>query len=129
MTDAEMYAMLSYFDTKNLATLITPATAVIQTIGLQDNVCPPHTNMAPYNNLPDGVEKQISYNALLMHATPSSWWNTYLQFFNDHVSAIETISTDCSSAAATYNLFGQSVSAPLRSQQVYIRNGKAFLQL
>ncbi len=90
MSDEDMYAMLSYFDTKNLATNIH--CPVIQTIGLQDNVCPPHTNIAPYNNLPADVEKQISYNPLLMHATSSSWWNTYFAFFNNHTTGIEEVS-------------------------------------
>lgn len=37
MTDAEMYAFLSYFDTKNLAATIN--CPVITSIGLQDNLC------------------------------------------------------------------------------------------
>ena len=49
MTDEEMYAFLSYFDTKNLATRISAS--VIACSGLQDGTCPPHTNLAPYNNL------------------------------------------------------------------------------
>ena len=49
MTEEEMYCMLSYFDTKNLATMIT--CPVYMDFSLQDNVCPPHTNWASYNNL------------------------------------------------------------------------------
>lgn len=77
MTDAEMYRMLSYFDTKNLATLVT--CPVIECLGLQDNVCPPHTNLAPYNNL--SVEKEIHYNAELLHQTASNWYEVYRTFF------------------------------------------------
>lgn len=81
MTDAEMYAFLSYFDTKNLATLISSNTAVIATIGVQDNVCPPHTNIAPYNNLPEGTQKQISFNPENGHQVADSWYNDYMAFF------------------------------------------------
>ena len=48
LDNATKYKLLSYFDTKNLATLVT--CPVISAIGLQDPVCPPHTNFAPYNN-------------------------------------------------------------------------------
>ncbi len=82
MTDAEMYAFLSYFDTKNLATKVT--CPVITSIGIQDNVCPPHTNIAPYNNLPSGVKKAIIYNAELYHATNSDWTTDYMAFFKKY---------------------------------------------
>lgn len=122
MSDKDMYEMLSYFDTKNLATLIH--CPVIQTIGLQDNVCPPHTNMAPYNNLPADVEKQISYSPLLMHTTASSWWNTYFAFFKNYTTGIEDISVSRSNAHtnAIYDLQGRLISSP--SKGIYIQNGK-----
>lgn len=82
-TNEQLYAMLSYFDTKNLATLVT--CPVIETIGLQDNTCPPHTNLAPYNNLPANVDKKISYNAEMQHAIPGNWTNTYRTFFAKYV--------------------------------------------
>lgn len=82
-TDEQLYEMLSYFDTKNLATLVT--CPVIETIGLQDGTCPPHTNLAPYNNLPAGVDKEISYHAEMQHAIPSNWSNTYRTFFKKYV--------------------------------------------
>lgn len=127
MTEEEMYTMLSYFDTKNLATLITPATAVIETIGLQDPVCPPHTNIAPYNNLASGVEKQISYNALLQHTTPGSWWNTMNQFFTDHVAGIEEVCPDVLSGqpTASYSLLGQPVGEGYRG--ICVKNGRVVM--
>lgn len=80
MTDEEMYAFLSYFDTKNLAALV--CCPVITSIGLQDNVCPPHTNIAPYNNVTaDAADKQIVYNPELAHAANSEWYATYNAFF------------------------------------------------
>lgn len=92
LSDEEMYASLSYFDTKNLAPRIT--CPVITTIGMQDNVCPPHTNIAPYNNLEQvaAADKQISFNAELMHTVPADWWNTYMAFFDkymDNTSGID----------------------------------------
>ncbi len=81
MTDAEMFAFLSYFDTKNLATLISNKTAVVATIGVQDNVCPPHTNIAPYNNLPEGTVKEISFNPENAHQVADNWYNVYMNYF------------------------------------------------
>ena len=81
MTDDEMFAFLSYFDTKNLATLISDKTAVIATIGVQDNVCPPHTNIAPYNNLPEGTVKEISFNPENAHQVADNWYNVYMNYF------------------------------------------------
>ena len=81
MTDEQMYAFLSYFDTKNLATLISSNTAVIATIGVQDNVCPPHTNIAPYNNLAAETVKEISFNPENAHQVADNWYNVYMDYF------------------------------------------------
>ncbi|MDR0863819.1 MAG: acetylxylan esterase [Candidatus Symbiothrix sp.] len=45
----EIYALLTYFDIKNLAQWIE--CPVIMGIGVQDDVCPPHTNFAAYNQV------------------------------------------------------------------------------
>ena len=83
MTDEEMYKFLSYFDTKNLAPYITcPVTTAM---GLQDNVCPPHTNFAPYNNL-KSEEKQYVVNANCKHQTPSTWYSECINFFKQHIT-------------------------------------------
>jgi cephalosporin-C deacetylase len=42
-----MFDVLSYFDIKNLARYIE--CPVLMGFGLQDVVCPPHTNFAGYN--------------------------------------------------------------------------------
>ena len=78
MTDDEMYAFLSYFDTKNLATRIS--CPVIAAICLKDQTCPPHTNIAPYNNLKSTV-KEIHYYPKLGHAIPPTWPKAYADFF------------------------------------------------
>lgn len=78
MTDAEMFAFLSYFDTKNLAA--TVSCPVIACIGLQDNVCPPHTNIAPYNNLLS-TDKELIFNPENAHQAGATWYNDYMAFF------------------------------------------------
>ena len=78
MTDEQMYAFLSYFDTKNLATRIS--CPVYATIGLQDRTCPPHTNIAPYNNLLS-EDKQMSFYARMEHSYPSNWTSDIMAFF------------------------------------------------
>ena len=82
MTDEEMYAFLSYFDTKNLATRISAA--VIACSGLQDGTCPPHTNLAPYNNLPT-EDKVIYYYPEMGHEIPSDWNKKIMAFFKERM--------------------------------------------
>ena len=82
MTDEEMYAFLSYFDTKNLATRISAA--VIACSGLQDGTCPPHTNLAPYNNLPT-EDKVIYYYPEMGHEIPSDWNKKIMNFFKERM--------------------------------------------
>ena len=81
MTDAEMYAFLSYFDTKNLATLID--CPVWATSGLQDSTCPSHTNVAPFNNL-KSTDKTMSFYPEMQHSYPTTWTSDITKFFNDH---------------------------------------------
>ena len=82
MSDAEMYAFLSYFDTKNLATRIS--CAVMACSGLQDDTCPPHTNIAPYNNLLS-TDKQYWYYPKMQHEQPGDWSSKYTKFFRERM--------------------------------------------
>ena len=82
MTDEEMYAFLSYFDTKNLATRIS--CAVWATSGLQDQTCPPHTNLAPFNNL-KSTDKQMNFYPEMQHAYPPSWNSDIKSFFKARI--------------------------------------------
>lgn len=82
MTDEEMYAFLSYFDTKNLATRIS--CAVIACSGLVDGTCPPHTNIAPYNNLLS-TDKQYYFYPKLGHQIPGDWNRKYSDFFKERI--------------------------------------------
>ena len=80
MTDDQMYAFLSYFDTKNLATRIS--CAVWATSGLQDGTCPSHTNVAPFNNL-KSTDKTMTFYPEMQHSYPSSWNSDIAKFFKD----------------------------------------------
>ena len=82
MTDEEMYAFLSYFDTKNLATRITAS--VIACSGLQDGTCPPHTNLAPYNNLLT-EDKVMYYYPEMGHEIPAGWNKKIMDFFRERM--------------------------------------------
>ena len=80
MSDAEMFAFLSYYDTKNLAATIS--CPIIACIGLQDNVCPPHTNIAPYNNALS-TDKELIFNPENGHQAGNTWYTDYMAFFQD----------------------------------------------
>lgn len=82
MTDEQMYAFLSYFDTKNLATRIS--CAVIACSGLQDGTCPPHTNIAPYNNLLS-TDKEFHFYPEMKHEIPLDWTSKYTKFFKARI--------------------------------------------
>ena len=82
ISDEEMYKFLSYFDTKNLATRIS--CPVIACSNLQDGICPPHTNVAPYNNL-ISTEKEIYFYPTLDHVIPSNWPSKTSAFFKAHI--------------------------------------------
>ncbi|MEI6644827.1 MAG: acetylxylan esterase [bacterium] len=58
VTQATMYAMLTYYDVKNFADWIT--CPVYMGVGLQDHICPPRTNFAPYNLL-KGEKRFVIY--------------------------------------------------------------------
>ncbi len=49
ISEEDMYRTLSYFDVKNFTDRI--GCPVLMAIGLQDTVCPPHTNFAGYNHI------------------------------------------------------------------------------
>ena len=84
MTDEQMYAFLSYFDTKNLAPRIS--CAVLGSSGLQDGTCPPHTNIAPFNNLKTAAaDKEYVFVAKMGHDYPPGWSNRILAFFKERM--------------------------------------------
>ena len=82
MTDEEMYAFLSYFDTKNLATRIS--CAVHASSGLKDGTCPPHTNFAPFNNL-QTEDKVMIIDPEMGHSYPANWEKNWKAFFSERM--------------------------------------------
>ncbi len=82
LTDEEMYRNLSYFDIKNHARNIQ--CPVLMGIGLQDPVCPPHTNMASYTLIT--TPKQLLIYPTMGHTVDYADWNPRRdQFIRDHL--------------------------------------------
>lgn len=109
LSDEDLYKSLSYFDTKNLAPAIECPVRMV--FGLQDNVCPPHTNMAPYNNLASQT-KELSYNSRLAHQTHSGWYGEYMKFFGSFLSSagINTLTESTPAKTLVYNIEGVLVA-------------------
>ncbi len=82
ISDEEMYRFLSYFDTKNLATRIS--CAVIACSGLKDETCPPHTNIAAFNNL-NTTDKEYYFYPEMTHEIPKDWNAKTLKFFRARI--------------------------------------------
>ena len=79
MTKEEMLRFLSYFDTKNLATRIS--CPVLASSGLQDGVCPPRTNIVPFNNLATPqADKQYIFGPEMGHDYPKNWYSMIENF-------------------------------------------------
>jgi len=115
-TDEQMYEFLSYYDTKNFAPNIFVPT--IACIGLQDNVCPPHTNIAPYNNL-QSTDKQIKYNPENAHQVADSWYNDIMSFF---AARIDDTTTD----VETVNNQSSNRKSIVDGQLIIVRDGKTY---
>lgn len=103
---------LSSYDTKDLAPYVT--CPVYTVMGLQDPVCPPRTNFAPYINFAS-TEKSYKVNSFCQHDPGTTWYTEYMAFFKSHLKPTSTginntvVSTKQDSK--TYNLAGQQVSS------------------
>ena len=73
----EVYNILSYFDIKNLAGRIHAP--MLMGVGLVDDVCPPHTNFAAYNQVTS--EKQYIVYPLAGHGLPEEFNARKMEFF------------------------------------------------
>ena len=72
MNEEEVLEFMSYFDMKNLTPRIH--CAVLASTGLQDDVCPPRTNIVPFNNLgTPASDKEIIFGPEMGHAYPGNW--------------------------------------------------------
>ena len=78
---SELLDMLRYFDVKNFTPRIT--CPVYMAFGLQDPVCPPHTNFSEYNNCPS-ADKRWHCVPWCGHAMwlESSWRELKEEFLN-----------------------------------------------
>lgn len=117
MTDEQMFAFLSYFDTKNLAATIS--CPVIACIGLQDNVCPPHTNIAPYNNLLS-TDKELIFNPENAHQAGSTWYADYMAFFKAREQSTTTAIEAVSGQPLAVSKFFRD------GQLIIVRDGQAY---
>lgn len=80
MSKDEMLTFLSYFDTKNLATKIS--CPVLASSGLQDGVCPPRTNIVPFNNLrTPASDKEYIFGPEMGHDYPKNWSTKMWELF------------------------------------------------
>ncbi|HOY52778.1 MAG TPA: acetylxylan esterase, partial [Prolixibacteraceae bacterium] len=75
----EIYPLLSFFDVKNLAHMIQ--CPILMAVGLQDDVCPPHTNFAAYNQVTS--EKKFYVFPDQGHSVPRQWNDLRMAFFRE----------------------------------------------
>ncbi|MDR0895550.1 MAG: acetylxylan esterase [Prevotellaceae bacterium] len=80
LSDEQLYLTLSYFDVKNFAGMIQ--CPIIMGVGLQDPVCPPHTNFAGFNRIL--AEKAYYIYPLNEHSTPPAWDEAKEAFYRKH---------------------------------------------
>ena len=108
-TEEQMYAFLSYFDTKNLARHIN--SHVITTVGIQDETCPPHTNVAPFNVAKQNpaLDTRMIVNPGLGHQTHATWNNDIDAFFAKHTKTVSGIADAMQSAALSVRSEGLSI--------------------
>ncbi len=72
----EFYKTLSYIDIKNLAPWIKAP--VLMSVGLMDQVCPPHINFAAYNQLI--VPKEYIVYPYAGHGLPGEYYATMMDY-------------------------------------------------
>lgn len=77
---------LSYFDIKNLAGRVR--CPILMGFGLQDTVCPPHTNFAGYNQLRAPKEWKVYTRRGHDLHNESDWFVSRDRFFREHEQSI-----------------------------------------
>ena len=79
----DLFRTLSYFDVKNFTDRIT--CPVLMGFGLQDDVCPPHTNFAGYNHI-TSRKSYITFPLAGHHVeTEAGWWAARDEFFEKYL--------------------------------------------
>jgi cephalosporin-C deacetylase len=82
LSEEQMYSNLTYFDIKNFARRIQ--CPVLMGIGLQDPVCPAHTNLSSYNLIT--TPKQLKIYPLCGHTVDYADWNPRrAEFFEQYM--------------------------------------------
>lgn len=76
-----IYSLLSYFDIKNLAPWIS--CPLMMSVGIQDNVCPPHINFAAYNQV--RTEKKWLAYPHSGHELPLEYFKTRKEFLGKYL--------------------------------------------
>ena len=80
----DLFRTLSYFDVKNFTDRIT--CPVLMGFGLQDDVCPPHTNFAGYNHI-TSRKSYVTFPLAGHHVeTEAGWWAARDSFFKKLIS-------------------------------------------
>lgn len=80
ISEEEMFRVISYIDTKNLAHRIT--CPVLEIICLQDDICPPHTNTAIWTNLTNSPDRDVLHiSPQENHAWAEGWDQLRSEFF------------------------------------------------
>ncbi len=82
MSDKDLYTLLSYFDIKNFARMIK--CPIMMGIGLQDPVCPPHTNFSSYN-LISGEKHFIIYPHCGHDVVHPDWETARMDFYKKFI--------------------------------------------
>lgn len=82
INEKQMLKNLSYFDMKNLCTLID--VPVLMAVGLQDNICHPHTNFSGYNNI-HSPKSFVIYPAMGHGVERPDWDKRHVEFFKKHM--------------------------------------------
>lgn len=72
-----LYDVLTYFDIKNFTPKIQ--CPIFMAAGLQDGVCPNHTNFAGFNNIKSEKKWVIYHNE--GHSVPNEWYPLRMEFF------------------------------------------------
>ena len=79
----DLFRTLSYFDVKNFTDRIT--CPVLMGFGLQDDVCPPHTNFAGYNHI-TSRKSYVTFPLAGHHVeTEAGWWAARDAFFGKYL--------------------------------------------
>ena len=79
-----IYEVLSYFDIKNLARFIH--CPLMMGVGLQDGICPPHTNFAGFNNIPGDLKRTYTVYPTQGHGVEPSFYEDRSKFFEYYTS-------------------------------------------